>query len=414
LNQQEDLVHVFRHEYGKLVALLSRRFGVRYIDAIEDAVQWSLTQALERWVREGRPSNPAAWLYRVACRHILSELRTNHRRAQLLEQQALLDKDPKTDDEDIPFTQEINDAMLRMLFVACHDSIPLESQLVFTLKSLCGFNIKEIALRLFISEANVYKRFGRAKHYLQRYTITLEQLTNNEITARLPSVHHVLYLVFTEGYLSSHADDAIRQDLCREAIRLTLMLSNSHYGNGTETTALLALMHLHFARISARQDTCGALLLLKQQDRSLWDYQSISKGIALLAESASGDNISRYHIEAGIAAEHCLAESFEKTRWDKIAMSYDLLEQVATSPLHRLNKAIATAEWKNPKAGLAVLDSMDSPSWLERSYYWYAVKADLLFRCDEPKSASEYAELAITHAPTKRIKALLHKRLLSK
>jgi RNA polymerase sigma-70 factor (ECF subfamily) len=412
LSSSEDIEHVFRHEYGKLVALLSRRFSVQNIDAIEDAVQWSLAQALDKWCREGKPSNPSAWLYRVACRHLLSELRTNQRRAHLLEEHLWIDEHPKTDNEDIPFTQELNDSMLRMLFVACNNNIPVESQLVFTLKSLCGFSINEISLRLFISEANVYKRFGRAKNYLQHSTIELEQLTDNEIATRLSSVHYVLYLVFTEGYLSSHVDESIRQELCHEAIHLTQLLSGSRYGNRTETTALLALLYLHFARINARQDNHGTLLLLEQQDRNHWDQQLIGKGIALLAESASGDTISRYHIEAGIAAEHCLANSFEETRWDKIVTSYELLERAATSPLHQVNKAIATAQWKGPEAGLGVLESADIPTWLEHSYHWYAVKADLLSRANKPVLASEYAELAITHAPTEAIKQLLRKRLL--
>ena len=225
-------------------------------------------------------------------------------------------------------------------------------------------------------------------------------------------MHYVLYLVFTEGYLSSHVDESIRQELCHEAIHLTQLLSGSRYGNRTETTALLALLYLHFARINARQDNHGTLLLLEQQDRNHWDQQLIGKGIALLAESASGDTISRYHIEAGIAAEHCLANSFEETRWDKIVTSYELLERAATSPLHQVNKAIATAQWKGPEAGLGVLESADIPTWLEHSYHWYAVKADLLSRANKPVLASEYAELAITHAPTEAIKQLLRKRLL--
>jgi RNA polymerase sigma-70 factor (ECF subfamily) len=390
------------------VALLSRRFGTQYIDEVEDAVQWALTQAIDSW-HSNKPDNPTAWLYRVACRHIISELRTHQRRTQLLQTHHPQQTEAKPEDADIPFAQEIADSMLRMLFVACHPKIPVESQLVFTLKSLCGFSIKEISIRLFLSEANVYKRFSRAKQYLQGQTDTLDALTDDTMVTRLTPVHSVLYLVFTEGYLSSHVDTAIREDLCHESFRLTHLLSKSPYCNA-ETDALLALITFHLARMSSRGNQLDGLLLLEEQDRSLWDKKLVHMGMSLLAKSARGHAISRYHIEASIAAEHCLAPSLKETRWDKIVEAYELLEHIAASPMYSLNRAIALAEWKGPEAGIALLKSTDTPIWLERSYYWYAVKADLLYRCNDTIQAIKYTKLAIANAPTEDIKHLLTKR----
>lgn len=385
--------------------------GIQYIDKIEDAVQWSMAQALGFWRTTDIPQSPSAWLYRVAYRYLLSEIKTaKHRKLLLKEYSELKPNNSYFCEEDV-FSNELSDSMLRMLFVTCHCEIPLESQLVFTLKSICGFNIREIAQRLFITEANVYKRFSRAKKILQNQSLALDDFEDSEVTARLPAVHRVLYLVFTEGYLSSNVEMAIRRDLCEEAIRLTKLLAVSKFGDVTNTHALLALMYFHLARINARQDDLGALLLLSQQDRSMWDRGYINLGLDSLNKSAQGENISHYHIEAGIAAAHCIAPSFEQTKWKDIVAAYKLLHNISPSPLHFLNEAIATAEWKSPEEGLAVLQSIEKPAWLTNSYYWYTVKADLLLRSGKITKSLKYAKLAIQLAPNKSIKKLLTKRL---
>ncbi len=403
--------HIFRHEYGPLVASLVRRVGTQHLNSVEDAVQHAMMQALNFWSRDKLPDHPAAWLYQVAYRQLLSEFRIAKRRNNLLAEHALIANDELTEAIEIPLPGEMSDALLRMLFVTCHEELPLESQLVFTLKSLCGFSVKEIALRIFLSEANVYKRFNRAKQFLKKHPSALNTLNETQITIRLPMVHRILYLLFTEGYFSSHAAMAIRQDLCEEALRLSLLLSDSKLGSSPTGYALMALMHFHMARMNARQDDSGALLLLEQQDRSLWDQACIKKGMGYLQKSAQGDAISRYHIEASIAAEHCLAPSFKETNWEKIVTSYQLLEHIAPSILHRLNHAIAISQWQDSEAGLAVLESIDIPPWLARSYYWHAVQADLQHGCGKLALAYENAQLAIAAAPNKDIKHLLHKRL---
>src|SRR5205814_8793571 len=182
--------------------------------------------------------------------------------------------------------------------------------------------------------------------------------------------HEVLYLLFNEGYLSAHAEFAIRGDLCDEALRLAALLAEHPVGAVPETFALLALMHLHTARFAARVDGSGGLLLLEEQDRRLWDHEQMRVGAEWLARSASGDAFSRYHAEAGIAAEHCFAPSFRATRWKEIAELYSMLEQIAPSPLHTLNRAVAVAEWQGAEAGLAVLRGLEPPAWLAGSYLW--------------------------------------------
>ena len=322
--------HFFRHEYGRLVAMLSCRVGVQYIEVVEDAVQSALMCALESWTVAGLPDNPPAWLFRVAHNNLFGELRQRSRRRRILEQ------NPEEEEVGTPvggpeifLAGEVHDDLLRMLFVCCDHAIPLESQLVLALKTLCGFDIREIALRLFSSEANVYKRLSRARSRLRQLSYRLDELSGEQYSSRLPAVHKILYLLFTEGYLSSHVEFAIRRELCHEAMRLTAILAEHPIGRTPETFALLALMHLHTARMIARQDASGGLLLLEEQDRELWDQRGIQIGLEWLAKSAQGDCFSRYHAEAGIAAEHCLAPSFQETRWDRVVECYSLLERIA-------------------------------------------------------------------------------------
>jgi predicted RNA polymerase sigma factor len=217
--------------------------------------------------------------------------------------------------------------------------------------------------------------------------------------------------LFTEGYLSSHAEDAIRRELCDEALRLTEQLAEHQVGSVPETFALLALMHLHRARMPARQDGAGGLLLLEEQDRALWDANEVAAGLAWLARSATGTVFSRYHAEAGIAAEHCLAPTFAETRWERIVECYGLLEQVAPSALHTLNRALALAELRGPDAGLKLLEGLAPPSWLIGSYLWAAVLADLHLRAGNSTEARRYRTAALETAPSAAVREALERRL---
>lgn len=399
----------FRHEYGRLVAALSRRVGLQFVDEIEDAAQSALMAALEHWTADRIPENPSGWVFRVALNHLIGELRQRDSRDRIL-RESVIDVAGLTIGVHSG-TEESDDELLGLLFLCCEDSIPLDSQVVFALKTLCGFDTREIALRLFISEANVYKRFSRARDQLRELWPVPDAMNSAVHDSRLPSVHRTLYILFTEGYLSSSAETAIRRELCVEAIRLATMLAEHRVGKTPQTCALLALMHLHFARLESRQNESGGLLLLEEQDRTLWDQQSICTGMQWFGKSASGNCFSRYHAEAGIAAEHCLADSFESVRWDVVADCYEMLERSTPSPLHTLNRAVAVAEFQGPAAGLALLRGIEPPSWLVGSYLWSAVLADLHRRNGSKEDSVRYRELAIAAAPTPAIKELLQRRL---
>ncbi|MEQ1899820.1 MAG: sigma-70 family RNA polymerase sigma factor [Devosia sp.] len=403
--------HFFRHEYGRLVAIMSRRVGVRHLPAIEDAAQSALMKALEAWKLGGLPDNPTAWLFRVAQNALAGELRQRTRRKHLLDALAVEPIDTPGLAPEYPDQEDVEDDMLRMLFACCDESIPIESQTVLALKTLCGFSVKEIALRLFTTEANAYKRLGRARARLRQRPLQLDEFSDAQFTSRQPSVSRVLYALFSEGYLSSAADFSIRRELCDEALRLCTLLSSHPAGQVPEVFALMALMNLHLARMTARQDGFGGLLLLEEQDRTRWDQNRIAAGLRWLAKSAQGDLLSRYHAEAAIAAEHCLAPSVDQTRWDRVTECYAMLDNVAPSPLNRLNRAVAMAEWLGPEAGLAVLTSFEAPHWLLTSHIWPAVLADLYRRTGDVEKAASYTEEALRLAPNAAVANLLHRRL---
>jgi len=403
--------HFFRHEYGRLVAVLTRTVGLRHLDAVEDAVQGALLTALTSWNAQGVPTEPGAWLYRVAYNNVIDDLRRKTGRLRILARGVdTVDRES----HDLPtsyFAGEVADDTLRMLFICCDDAIPPESQLVFALKTLCGFSVNEIALRLFTTDANVYKRLARARDRLRDIAPEIETPPLDTLKSRLPSVQAVLYQFFNEGYLSSHAEEAIRRELCDEAVRLTALLAEHAIGAVPETFALLALMHLHAARLGGRRDATGGLLLLEEQDRSLWDRERMRIGAAWLERSATGDVFSRFHAEAGIAAEHCFAPSFEATRWKEIADLYAMLERIAPSPLHAMNRAVAVAEWQGPNAGLAVLEALAPPAWLAGSYLWDAVLGDLHRRAGNLEIAQRHRDRALVSAPTDAVRDLLRRRL---
>jgi len=386
--------HWFRRELGRLVSILSRRFGVHRLELCEDAAQTALLQATLSW-STALPDDPGAWLYRVAHNYVLDELRREKRDERYL------------GEVEVAYAQqEVVDDVLRLLFVCADPQIPPESQLVLALKTLCGFSTQEIALRLFQSEDAVHKRLQRARARLREHAEI--QSVDPE---RVHSVLHMLYLLFNEGYSSAQPDRVIRRELCDEALRLALMLNEDPSGALPETEALVALMCFHAARFDARVDGMGGLLLLEEQDRSRWDADLVQRGLAHLARSARGGAVSRYHAEAGIAAEHSLAPSYAETNWEEIVRLYDVLERIAPSPLNVLNRAIALAEWKGPDAALAALAAMAPPSWLVDYYLWDATLGELHRRRGDREIALSHTKRALAAAPTNAEKALLERRI---
>jgi RNA polymerase sigma-70 factor (ECF subfamily) len=402
--------HYFRHESGRLVSVLSRRFGMHRVELCEDAVQTALLRAVQSWPQRGPPDDTSAWLYRVALNEVLGALRRErHTDASLDDAEQMA---AEVSEEDAVFLeQEVRDDQLRMLFVSANPAIPRESQLVFALKILCGFSTEEIALRLFQSNEAIYKRLQRARAVLREHLEETETPRLEELASRFPAVLEILYLLFTEGYSSAQPDKLIRRELCEEAIRLGRLLEEHPVGAAPETAALLALMYLNVARFDSRVDGAGGLLLLEEQDRSLWDRELIAIGISYLHRAARGDVFSRYHAEAAIAAEHCLAPTYKETRWDEIAHLYQMLDGIVPSPINALNRAIAIAEWQGPDAGLALLEALNPPPWLLGYYLWDATLGELYRRRGDHERATEYLTRALAAAPTHAEKALLRRRL---
>jgi RNA polymerase sigma factor (sigma-70 family) len=404
--------HYFRHECGRLVAVLSRRFGVHRVELCEDAVQTALLRAVQFWPQRGLPDDKSAWLYRVAVNEVLGVLRRDrHSDASVDVDQAEQVAAEASAEEAVYLEHEVRDDQLRMLFVCANPEIPRESQIVFALKILCGFSTEEIALRLFQSNEAIYKRLQRARATLRERMQGVETPAIRELASRLPVVLEILYLLFTEGYSSGQPDQVIRRELCEEAIRLGRLLDEHPVGAVPETAALLALMYLNAARFESRVDGAGGLLILEDQDRSLWDRELIHIGVSCLHRAARGDVFSRYHAEAAIAAEHCLAPTFKETRWDEIARLYQMLDGAVPSPINTLNRAIALAEWQGPDAGLALLEALNPPTWLLGYYLWDATLGELYRRRGDRERATTHLTRALGAAPTHAEQALLRRRL---
>lgn len=402
--------HYFRHEFGRLVSVLSRRFGVHRVELCEDAVQTALLRAVQSWPQRGLPDDRSAWLYRVALNEVLGALRRAKRTDSSFDSAEEVADEANTE-EAVLLEHEVNDDQLRMLFVCADSQIPRESQIVFALKILCGFSVEEIALRLFQGREAIYKRLQRARAVLRESMVEVSTPGIEELASRLPTVLEILYLLFTEGYSSAQPDKLIRHELCEEAIRLGRLLEEHAVGAAPEVAALLALMFLDAARFESRVDGTGGLLLLEQQDRSLWDRDLIHIGMAYLQRAARGEVFTRYHAEAAVAAEHCLAPTYKETRWDEIVRLYQMLDSVAPSPINTLNRAIAVAEWQGPEAGLALLEALKPPSWLLGYYLWDATLGELYRRRGNRERASTHLTRALSAAPTDAEKALVRRRL---
>lgn len=416
--------HLSRHEYGRLVARLAREFGFHRVEAAEDAAQEALLSALRAWPRAGPPEQPAAWLYRAARNKLLDDLRRREQRNTSIDDASagpaladtladtLADPAPGTHSADaMHFDGEIADDELRMLFVCADESIPQDSQIVLALKILCGFSTREIALRLLTSEDNVHKRLARGRERLRQAGPVLDTPPLASLQARRASVLRIVYLLFNEGYSSTQAEQLIRHELCAEAIRLGHLLAEHPACACAEADALLALMYLHAARLDARVDGHGGLLLLEEQDRSKWNAALIRHGLEWLRRSSRGERFSRYHAEAAVAVEHCLAPSFEQTDWPAIVEAYETLERFEPSPLHAMNRAIALAQWQGPQAGLAVLRAIKPPAWLAGYYLWDATLGELERRAGQLEAARVHLARALEAAPHPAERDLIRRRL---
>jgi RNA polymerase sigma factor (sigma-70 family) len=398
--------HLFRHESGRMVAALTRIFGVHNLALAEDVVQDAFCRALEVWKIRGIPENPSAWLMTTARNRALDVLR-RERTARTFGPE--LGRLIETEWTIAPVVAEafephmIRDEQLRMMFSCCHPRLPEEVQVALILNILCGFGAGEIAGAFLAGRAAIEKRVSRGKKVLAS-SKRLFDLGDAEFAARLSAVLRALYLLFNEGYHGASPESATRVDLCNEAMRLTALLREHPPAAAPRTYALSALMCLHAARLPARIDSVGDLVPLLDQDRSRWDARLIAEGLGLLERSASGEELSTYHIEAAIAAAHATAASVEETRWDAIVSLYDRLMAVAPSPVVALNRAIAVAQRDGAERGIEELRAIRDRDRLERYPFYPAALGELELRRGRHDAAREQfvAALALARNPTEQ------------
>jgi RNA polymerase sigma factor (sigma-70 family) len=367
--------HLFRHEAGKLISVLTGIFGINRLQFAEDLVQEALVRALRTWPYTGIPKNPAAWLTQTAKNLALDLIR----REKLFH-----DKEPEiiafmeewaseSASESPRFDHEIRDGRLRLMFACCHPILSPEDQTALALKTLCAFSPAEIAKAFLTTEAAIAKRLTRAKQKIRDEHIPFEIPAGQELSRRLDTVLQTLYLLFNEGYKASSGDHLIREELCQEAIRLASLMGEHPTGNRPCTHALIALMLLNAARLPARTDSEGNILRLKEQDRSTWDQTMIARGMFHLSKSAAGEEVSTYHLQAAIAACHCAATNYESTDWRRILSLYDQLLELDDSPIIALNRSVAVANVHGPQAGIEAVEAIQNGEQLNSYYLLYAV-----------------------------------------
>ncbi len=402
--------HLFRHESGKMAAVLTRIVGLQNLDLAQDLVQDTLLKAINTWKIKGIPENPSAWLYTVAKRKALDAIRQKKNHHEIESDLAKAFQSEWTMAPAVQhlfFDHEIEDSQLRMMFACCHPAIPYESQIALTLKTLCGLSISEIAHSFLTNDETITKRLYRAREKIRDEKIELEIPSANTLISRLETVLHSLYLLFTEGYNSSHPDQLIRHDLCEEAMRLCLLLTKNPLTDLPNTRALMALMCFQASRADARLNPSGNIILLKHQDRKLWNRPLIDKGNEYLNASANGEAFSEYHLEAAIAACHAQAQSFDTTDWKRILSLYEILSSVKTDPIVEMNKAIVLGLTESPQQGLEKLKSIKG---LENNSIYHAALGDFYQQTKNFNDAKLQYEQAIGLTKSKsEIELLQHK-----
>jgi RNA polymerase sigma-70 factor (ECF subfamily) len=395
-----------------MVATLTGIFGTEHLTLAEDVVQEALARALQTWPFYGVPQNPGAWIMRASRNLALDTVRR---------QKVFRDKEPeiiRLMEADSPAPgasalsgQEIADDTLRLMFVCCHPFISPEDQVALALKTLCGFSPAEIATAHLTTEAAIAKRLTRAKQKIREARIPFAIPEGAELARRLDGVLRSLYLLFNEGYKASAGDSLVREELCREAIRLTAVLAEHVAGDQPRTHALLALMLLNAARFPTRVDGDGHLLRLQEQDRTRWDQLLMARGLFHLSRSAAGDDITEYHLQAGIAACHCVAKDYADTDWRQILELYDRLLEYDDSPVVALNRAVAVAEVRGPQAGIEAIAAIRNLRSLESYYLLYAVLGEFEARLNHAPAAAAHFRKSLQLAEIKAEQAFLSKRL---
>jgi RNA polymerase sigma factor (sigma-70 family) len=411
-NVEQLVGHLFRIEAGKMAAVLTRLLGTEHFDTAEDMVQDTLLKAMESWRMRGIPDNPSAWMYKVAHNKAIDWVRSQQRKAKSRLPNESDKLDPFVDEQSIFAEQEIEDSVLRMMFACCHPSIPVESQVALTLKTLGGLSVAEIGHAFLTTEETIAKRIYRAKEKIKEQKIKLDPPSVFELPQRLNSLLHVLYLLFNEGYHSSSGDVLIREDLCAEAMRLTYLLVNHSATNLPKVNALMALMCLQSSRFEARTSVSGEIILLEDQDRNKWNQELIQRGLWFLEKASTGLTLNEYLVEASIASVHALAKRFEDTSWDKLIALYDVLLEMKPSPVVSLNRAIAIGYALSPEQGIKELQKIVK---LEANSHYYVALGNFylkLYNYDAALTSFQNALAKTFHTPEREL--IEQKIILSK
>jgi len=368
--------HLFRNRAGQMVSYLTRLLGPQHLELAEEVVQEALIKALQRWPHTGVPENPAAWLFQVARNAALDAVRRNSLFSE--KQPALVAELERAVSPAMDLSgADLRDDELRMIFMCCHPALSRNACVPLSLKTVGGFSVTEIARALLADETAIAQRLVRAKKQIRESGISFELPVGAALAERLDTVLETIYLMFNEGYAAHSGEDLIRLDLCGEALRLGRLIADSGVTQ-PRVHALVALMAFQAARLPARVDELGDIVLLEEQDRGRWDQRLIALGFQHFGKSAEGEEISEYHIQAAIAAVHARAQTAERTDWREILALYDDLLAVNDSPVVGLNRAVAVSRVHGAEAALAELEALANQAALRSYYLLPAVRGHLL------------------------------------
>ena len=385
MEEQVLLPHLFRTEYRKIVSVLSNLFGIEHIEIAEDIVSDTFLTATELWSINGSPENPAAWLYTVAKNKTKNYLKRNTLFKQKLSAEIKYTAN-KTEEIEIDLSHKnIADSQLAMIFTVCNPCISSEAQISLALNLLCGFGIQEIADAFLTNKEVIYKRLNRAKEKLKTENIKIEQPTISEINNRLETVLTTLYLLFSEGYYSTFQNTNLRKDLCAEAMRLTSLLIENETTNKPSVNALLSLMCFHSSRFDARTNENGESILYEEQNETLWNKRLIDEGIYYLNQGSSGNQLTKYHLEAGIAYWHTKKENPDE-KWESILQLYNQLLQLEYSPIAALNRTFALAKTNGKAEAIIEAEKLH----LTDNHFYYSLLGNLYTGIDNVKAVQHF------------------------
>jgi len=405
VHTEELIPHLFRTEYSRITAVLGKLFGFEQIEAAEDIASETFLSALETWSFKGIPENPTAWLYAVAKNKARNYVKRkslfNEKIAGQINYSAPHDWEPDIDLSD----KHITDSQLAMLFVVCHPSISVESQIGLALRILCGFGIEEIADAFLTTKETINKRLFRARETLRRDHVKIELPGEAEIDKRLAAVLTTLYLLFSEGYYSESQTPVLREDLCQEAMRLAYLLVENEQTNKPPVNAVLALMCFHSSRFKARKNDNGEFVLYQDQDETLWDRELITKGVKLLRQASQGNELSKYHLEASIAFWHTIKED-TREKWDNILRLYDQLLLIEYSQIAALNRTYALAKARGNAEAIPDAKKLN----LVNNHFYFILLGDLYKDIDKDE-AKENLRKALALAKTSTDKQTIQKRI---